>query len=148
MVIMMVIVMFIVMFIMTVIFIIIVIILLNMVFGIILDTFGQLRDEKAAIEEDIQSRCFICSVSSDVFQRQSFGFKHHSKVDHNVWNYLYFFVYLDHKDHDEYTSAEEYVAEKRASKNDRISYFPISRAIALEDDDLEEARKNKEKKGE
>jgi len=25
---------------------------------------------------------------------------------------LYFFVHLDHKDHDEYTSAEEYVANK------------------------------------
>jgi len=124
-------------------FIIIVIILLNMVFGIILDTFGQLRDEKAAIEEDIQSRCFICSVASDVFQRQAFGFKHHSNIDHNVWNYLYFFVYLDLKDRDDYTNAEDFIAKKRASKNQRIAYFPISRAISLEDDELEAARKKK-----
>lgn len=111
-------------------FIIIIIILLNVVFGIILDTFGSLRDERNEIEEDIRTRCFICSIQSDVFNRQALGFEHHIKNEHNLWKYLYFLIYLDQKDKDEYTSVEEYVNDMKEAGE--ISYFPINRAIALE----------------
>jgi inositol 1,4,5-triphosphate receptor type 1 len=110
-------------------FLIIIILGLNIVFGIILDTFGELRDKKSFIEEDMRSRCFICGIDSDTFQRQASGFKHHIKHDHNIWSYLYFFMYLDNKDQDEFTFIEEYIAEKRkAGEND---YFPIGKAICL-----------------
>jgi hypothetical protein len=42
----------------------------------------------------------MCHVHSDVCS------------DHNMWNYLYMFVYLEQKDKDEYTAAEEYIAEQ------------------------------------
>lgn len=90
----------------------------------------------------MRSKCFICGIDSDTFQRQALGFKHHIKHDHNMWSYLYFFIYLDEKDQDEYTFIEEYVAEKvrksqllivtffqrKAGEND---YFPIAKAICL-----------------
>jgi len=110
-------------------FAIIIIIILNVVFGIILDAFGELRDERKDIEEDIKSKCFICAIDNDEFQRKAYGFKHHTKFDHNVWHYFYFLVYLETKNKDEYTSAEEYVAEKR--KKDDIGYFPVGRALVL-----------------
>jgi len=110
-------------------FIIIIIITLNIVFGIILDTFGELRDTREKIEEDIRSKCFICSIAADVFQRQALGFKHHIKNEHNMWHYLYFFIYLDEKDKDEYTAAEEYVEKKKASNE--TDYFPIIKSICL-----------------
>jgi len=111
-------------------FIFIIVIVSKVVFGIILDSFGELRDDRQAIEEDIKSFCFICSIDNDEFQRKAYGFKHHSKFDHNVWHYFYFLVYLQLKDKDEYTSAEEYVAEKH--KQEDISYFPIGKALVLE----------------
>jgi len=111
-------------------FITIIIITLNIVFGIILDTFGQLRDEKNKIEEDIMNNCFICSIGSDVFQRRSTGFTHHTRHEHNPWYYFYFFVYLKYKQHDEYTYLEEYVAEKK--RRGEIEYFPLGKAICLE----------------
>ena len=43
-------------------FIIVIIIGLNIIFGIIVDTFSQLRDEKNFIEEDNKRVCFICSL--------------------------------------------------------------------------------------
>jgi len=125
-------------------FVIIIIIILNVVFGIILDTFGELRDERAAIEEDIRSTCFVCSLPNETFQRQALGFNHHIKFDHNMWKYLYFFVYLDIKDNDEYTFIEEYVArQKEANNND---FFPILRAICLEKS--EEGGRSKKRKEE
>jgi len=110
-------------------FIIVIILSLNMVFGIILDTFGELREKKSDIEEDIRSRCFICSLESDLFQRQALGFEHHIKHEHNMWHYLYYFTYLDHKNPDDYTSAEIHVDSRR--KKSGIDFFPIKRAISL-----------------
>jgi hypothetical protein len=41
-------------------FVIITIVSLNVVFGIIVDTFSELRDERFKIEEHMQNQCFIC----------------------------------------------------------------------------------------
>jgi hypothetical protein len=43
------------------------IILINLVLqaiisGLIIDTFGEMRSENEAIEDDIRERCFICSI--------------------------------------------------------------------------------------
>lgn len=54
--------------------------------------------------------CFICSQQSFEFERRGKGFKHHVKEEHNMWNYLLFFIHLEEKDHTEYTSHESYVA--------------------------------------
>jgi len=120
-------------------FIMIIIVLQNMVFGIILDTFGQLRDEKSELEEDKRNVCFICSNTSDVFQRQASGFKPHTKYEHNPWNYLFYFIYLDHKDPDEYTHAEQYISDLKAENE--IDFFPVGKAISLEKFGEEEGKK-------
>jgi len=113
-------------------FIIIIIILLNIVFGIILDTFGELRDKKKEIDTDIKSRCFVCSIESDVFQRQALGFAHHIKHEHNMWHYLYFLVHLELKPQDEYTSAEYYVNEMIESSS--IDWLPNGKSICIPED--------------
>jgi len=110
-------------------FMLIIIISLNIIFGIIIDTFGQLRDQKNEMEEDMQSICFICGIDGDTFQRQALGFKNHIKYDHNVWNYLYYLIYLDQKEEDEYTYVEEYVSEKM--KNGETDFFPLTKALCL-----------------
>jgi len=109
--------------------IIIIVILLKVIFGIILDTFGSLRDEKMEVEEEIRTKCFICGISANTFQQKALGFKHHTKQDHNLWNYLFFFLHLDIKNKDEFTASEAYVHEKNEAVD--ISYFPIDKAICL-----------------
>lgn len=42
-------------------FLVVVIILLNIIFGIIIDTFAQLRDKRRFIDQDIKNKCFICN---------------------------------------------------------------------------------------
>lgn len=41
--------------------------LLNIIFGIIIDTFGQLREESTNKNLIMVSNCFICGISKDVF---------------------------------------------------------------------------------
>lgn len=42
-------------------FFIVIIIVLNLIFGVIIDTFADLRSEKQQKETDLKNTCFICS---------------------------------------------------------------------------------------
>ena len=58
-------------------FIIITIIGLNVVFGIIVDTFSELRSEKAECEDKMTGSCFICGLGSQDFERSFAHFLPH-----------------------------------------------------------------------
>lgn len=49
-------------------YILIIIIMLNLIFGIILDAFAGLRDEKEAIDRDVKGQCFICGIDKFKFE--------------------------------------------------------------------------------
>lgn len=38
------------------------------------------------------------------------GFREHIKMNHYMWNYMYFFAYLDWKEKTEYSGIESYVS--------------------------------------
>lgn len=59
------------------------IIMINIVSGIIIDTFGNLREELMEYEEDLATNCFICGHNSEHIEKNSEnskGFKNHIKV--------------------------------------------------------------------
>ncbi len=45
---------------------IVIIIVLNLIFGVIIDTFADLRSEKQTKEEVIKNSCFICGLERKV----------------------------------------------------------------------------------
>jgi len=110
-------------------FILIIIIALNVILGIILDTFGQLREERNNTLKDTISKCFICQIEAERFQRESLGFKNHIKHEHNMWQYLFFLIHLSLKEETEYTAAENLV--NKLTKEHSIDYFPLEKAISL-----------------
>ncbi len=65
------------------------------------------------IDNDIDIYCYCCYPRS------------------STPDYLYFLVHLDQKKEDDYTSAENYVAELR--KKGSTDYFPIGSSICLAD---------------
>eukprot|EP00039_Didymoeca_costata_P011469 m.161015 g.161015 ORF g.161015 m.161015 type:complete len:2636 (+) comp15183_c0_seq1:24-7931(+) len=110
-------------------FIIITTIGMNVVFGIIVDTFSELRDEKYAVEEAMKSECFVCSLKAYEFEKGGVGFENHIKNEHNIWSYVFYMLHLDDKDPTEYNSNENYVSEKL--EDDQYDFFPINRALSL-----------------
>ncbi|KAI8801199.1 hypothetical protein BJ742DRAFT_838177 [Cladochytrium replicatum] len=110
-------------------FLIVIIFLLNVIFGIIFDTFGQLREEHQSILNDLKSTCFVCSINASEFDRNAVSFAHHLKKEHNLMHYLFFIVHLQIKDPTEYTSHESYVSEMLEMQD--YSFFPINRAMSL-----------------
>ncbi|KAJ1558731.1 hypothetical protein HK405_013094, partial [Cladochytrium tenue] len=110
-------------------FLIVIVFLLNVIFGIIFDTFGQLREERKDISDDLRNNCFVCSIPASEFQREGKGFDYHIRREHNLWHYLFFLVHLELKDTTEFTSHESYVHELLTRKD--LSFFPIGRAMSL-----------------
>ena len=119
-------------------FVIIIVILLNIISGVIIDTFARLREERQVMEDDIRSRCFICGIESTQFDRQGDGFEAHTKQDHNLWFYVYFIHHLFKKDVAELTGQESYV-HRLLLKQD-LGFFPLNKAIVLEGKREEEDR--------
>jgi len=110
-------------------FFLVITILLNVVFGIIIDTFSELRAEKAAKKANMENYCFICGLDSFTLDTRAGGFNDHIEIHHNMWNYLYMLVHLREKDENDYNGWEQYCADKIA-END-TSFVPSNTAIAI-----------------
>ncbi|XP_027017220.1 inositol 1,4,5-trisphosphate receptor type 2 isoform X2 [Tachysurus fulvidraco] len=110
-------------------FFIVIIIVLNLIFGVIIDTFADLRSEKQRKEEILKTTCFICGLERDKFDNKTVSFEEHIKNEHNMWHYLYFLVLVQEKDPTEYTGPESYVAQMMKEKN--LEWFPRMRAMSL-----------------
>ena len=50
-------------------FFVVIIIVLNLIFGVIIDTFADLRTEKNNKEEIIKNTCFICGLERKVMRQ-------------------------------------------------------------------------------
>ncbi|XP_072540573.1 inositol 1,4,5-trisphosphate-gated calcium channel ITPR1 isoform X2 [Salminus brasiliensis] len=116
-------------------FFLVIIIVLNLIFGVIIDTFADLRSEKQRKEEVLKTTCFICGLERDKFDNKTVTFEEHIKEEHNLWHYLYFIVLVRVKDSTEYTGPESYVAQMIKEHN--LDWFPRMRAMSLVSSDGE-----------
>jgi hypothetical protein len=67
-------------------FVIVILLLLNVILGIVLDTFAELRQDAIEAEDSIYNFCFVCSIDRQTFDRFGEGFDEHIKNDHYLWN--------------------------------------------------------------
>jgi hypothetical protein len=114
-------------------FILVTIIGLNVVFGIIVDTFSELRAEQAETREKMVGQCFICGIDSYEFDLHGNGFATHTKLEHRMWDYLFFFYHLDQKKATQFTFIEQAVATKLLGH--RTDFVPLNMALELQGGD-------------
>jgi hypothetical protein len=106
-------------------------IILNLIFGIIIDSFGCMREESNRLEEDIENKCYICGLPKFEVDTKGEGWYRHIYESHNVYNYLYFLIYIDKKEMGDCSGVEKFAKELCHLKD--ISFFPISRSLHYED---------------
>uniref|UniRef100_A0A1X7TN28 Ion transport domain-containing protein n=1 Tax=Amphimedon queenslandica TaxID=400682 RepID=A0A1X7TN28_AMPQE len=115
---------------------------LNIAIAILVDRFSAMREKKEDIEEDIENRCFICSIEKSEFDKRKKDFKKHVKEEHNMWNYILFIIHVQNLPENEHNALEKYISEKirkmesEKTKNEdqkSIDFFPIFRAKSLPD---------------
>ncbi|XP_061187354.1 inositol 1,4,5-trisphosphate receptor type 1-like isoform X3 [Saccostrea echinata] len=116
-------------------FFIVIIIVLNLIFGVIIDTFADLRSEKQQKDEILKNTCFVCGLNRSNFDNKSVSFDEHKSKEHNMWHYLNFIVLVKVKDHTEFTGPESYVYQMVKEKN--LDWFPRMRAMSLTAEDSE-----------
>jgi hypothetical protein len=113
--------------------------LLNIFFGIIIDTFGKLRNLKVDRELNESNKCFICGTERYEYMKKhanslqngtdksssnvTEAFHHHRNEIHNMWNYLFFAMHIWEQTNNNDNSVEMYV--RKCLTNDDISWFPI-----------------------
>lgn len=68
--------------------------MLNIINGIIVDTFQSLREEnnkKSLIKTEI---CYICSLDRSKFETNGIDFKNHQLKEHNIINYMQYIYFI------------------------------------------------------
>ena len=109
------------------------IITMNIVFGIIIDSFASLRSEKNKLMQDMHDKCFIYSLPRTTFDNVSNGFRDHKLREHNMWMYLYFMYNVSFKHKYKLRGIEIDVSEQKNDFN--VTMMPLMRAARIDRSD-------------
>ena len=110
-------------------FICLVILMLNMIFGIIIEAFGDLRQKEQQIDKDKTEICFICGVDKDTLEKRGEKLEVHTDKVHNVWTYVDYMLGLRFVDIQETNAINSYVMENLERKE--LIWFPYDE-VAME----------------
>ncbi|EAR93357.2 MIR domain protein (macronuclear) [Tetrahymena thermophila SB210] len=101
--------------------------LIEILSGIIIDTFASLREHQEEKNYDILNYCIICGQDRQSYDKiqLSKGFTHHYKYIHNIWHYVYYIAYIGDKEKTEYTGIESYVSSQLIQSD--VQWFPNNR---------------------
>ena len=102
-------------------FIIIIVVLLKVIFGIIIDTFAELRDMREQQIKNLEETCFVCGKSKFEFELRRLSWTKHVSEEHNAHAYAAFFIYIMLKKED-LSGVEKYLKNQVDSK--QITFFP------------------------
>jgi inositol 1,4,5-triphosphate receptor type 1 len=116
-------------------FFLMIVINMNLILGIIIDTFADLRKEKQDKDDLRRNSCFVCGLPRQVFDGKGANFfERHCKEEHNLWSYVNFVVLLRTKDQTEFTGQESYVSALLAETPTNLTWFPRMMAMSLKED--------------
>lgn len=99
-----------------------IVILLSLVFGIVIDTFAELREAAHKKEDDIKNICFICGGRKEDLEKQNIKFQKHITTKHDLWVYVEYMLSLKYIDLQETNSINTYVMSMLEQRS--ISWFP------------------------
>ncbi len=103
--------------------------MLNVINGIIVDTFQALREQNN-LKEDIKANlCYICSLNRSKFEIKGINFNYHTLCEHSILNYFYYVFKIQLTDEQELNSLDYQVLN--SIKELRTDFFPVKKALSL-----------------
>merc|ERR1711988_1652100 len=114
-------------------FLVVGVVLFDIVTGIILDKFGELREDTAARADYFGSTAFISGIENSAYEEvdSSFKFEVLNEEHQNRWAYVFFLAHLEVKSRAEYNGAETMVF-KAIEAND-TSWMPSNKSYFWQD---------------
>ncbi len=61
---------------------------------------------------DKETKCFICDMDKTTFGKNNVSFNNHRELEHNLWIYTYFLIYVITTDPDEMNGVDSYIYSK------------------------------------
>lgn len=111
----------------------VIVILLAIIQGLIIDAFGELRDQLESVKDTMEASCFICTMEKGFFDAIPHGFDTHVQQEHNLANYMFFLMHLINKPDTEYTGQETYVWNMYQQRC--WDFFPIGDCFRKQNED-------------
>ena len=91
-----------------------ILLVLQMVCGIIIDTFGSQRAKHSEIKEDMENICFICGLDKTELNKcycNETGFYEHTSLDHCPWNYMFVIFNVTQKNYRDLMSLDQHIID-------------------------------------
>ena len=121
-------------------FLICIIIMIDLVFGIILGTFSDMREKERKHDSDKINNCFICHINRETVEKRKEDFQFHRDKKHYLWNYVNYMIFLKFSDTHELNASNSFARHNLDTKN--ICFFPSCL------DDFDEGQVEEEKEDE
>jgi len=103
--------------------------MLNIINGIIVDTFQALREHNNVKEDVRQNVCYICSIKRSKFEVKGIDFDEHLNNEHNIRNYFHYIIKIQQIDEHNLNSTDFQVLN--FLKDSRTDFFPVKKALSL-----------------
>lgn len=104
-------------------YLIITVIIMNVVFGIIIDTFRELRLSSKKLEYENENFCLICGAEREVLEKDKINFIHHISNDHYIWNYIHYLIKIKQSNPQDLTSINGHAYESIMNRSN--NWFPL-----------------------
>ncbi len=96
--------------------------MIDMIFGVIVQSFAELRKKKKKYENDKINRCFICHINRSTLEKNRINFLEHKNNTHNLWNYVEYIISLKLNESKELNAINNYT--KLKIEHNDISWLP------------------------
>ena len=122
-------------------FLLIVIVMIDLVFGIIINSFDELRHRNQKYNIDMENYCLICNSNRHLLEKMRINFDKHINKYHNCWDYVEYMISLKLKDTEELNELNQFIREK-IERND-ISFLPTYKDNPIKFNNLNDFEDNK-----
>ena len=62
--------------------------MIDLVFGIIIKSFDELRHRNQKYKSDMINYCMVCHCNRKLLEKKRINFNKHIQILHNEWNYI------------------------------------------------------------
>ena len=112
--------------------------MIDLVFGIILGTFSDMREKERKHASDKINNCFICHINRETVEKRKEDFKFHRDKKHNLWNYVDYLIFLKFSEPQELNAMNSFARRNLDMRN--ICFLPSVKDNFEERDEEEEEK--------
>ena len=122
-----------------------ILLVLQMICGIIIDTFSSQREKHDSVEEDKKNICFICGLNKTELNKyycSESGFEEHIKLDHNLWNYMFAIFNVTKEGETDLDNIEQLILDNY--KQGIYSWVPYKKCMKQNETEANEDKESEE----